>query len=523
MVTGSESAGAPKIRVFISYSRKDMAFADRLEVALTARGFEPLIDRTEIYAFEDWWKRIEGLIGRADTVVFILSPDAAASEIALKEVAYAASLNKRFAPIVCRKVEASAVPEPLRRLNFIFFDNSTCFETSADALTAALTTDIGWIRQHTEYGEAERRWSAAGSPAGLLLHSPTLEVAEHWIATRPHSAPEPTKEIQAFVATSRKRARAAQRLWRAAQTSIVTLLIGIIIGLVGWINQSYVVEQWRWYSISRPFMGAYVRPYVLSRGGEAALKSKDSFRECAIDQSKDFCPEMIVVPAGSFIMGSPLTEAHRHGDEGPQHYVTIAKPFAVSKFELTFEEWDTCVVNGDCAQGAADMGWGRGDHPAINVSWDDAQRYGVWLSRMTGKSYRLLSEAEYEFVTRAGTTTAYPWGGDIGQNNANCNGCGSKWDWKGSAPVGSFLPNKFGLYDIAGNVWEWTEDCYHNSYEGAPSDGSAWMSDACSHRVVRGGSFNRSPEYLRSANRQRFTADSRIDVLGFRVSRRLDQ
>jgi formylglycine-generating enzyme required for sulfatase activity len=523
VVTGSENAGAPKTRVFISYSRKDMAFADRLEVALTARGFEPLIDRTEIYAFEDWWKRIEGLISRADTVVFILSPDAAASEIALKEVAYAASLNKRFAPIVCRKVEASAVPEPLRRLNFILFDNSTCFETSVDVLAAALTTDIGWIRQHTEYGEAERRWSAVGRPAGLLLHSPTLEVAEHWIANRPNSTPEPTKEIQAFVATSRKRARAAQRLWRATQTSIVTMLIAIIIGLVGWINQSYVMEQWRWYSISRPFMAGYVRPYVLSRGGEAALQSKDSFRECATDQSKDFCPEMIVVPAGSFVMGSPLTEVHRHADEGPQHYVTIAKPFAVSKFELTFEEWDTCVVNGNCAQGAADMGWGRGDHPAINVSWDDAQRYGVWLSRMTGKSYRLLSEAEYEFATRAGTTTAYPWGDDVGQNNANCNGCGSKWDWKGTVPVGSFLPNKFGLYEIVGNLWEWTEDCYHNSYEGAPSDGSAWISGVCSHRVVRGGAYNRSPEYLRSANRQRFTADSRIDVLGFRVGRTLDQ
>src|SRR5689334_6553914 len=130
MVPGSEpmqEGVEPKARIFISYSRKDMAFADRLEAALKARGFEPLIDRTEIYACEDWWKRIETLIGRADTVVFVLSPDGVASDVALKEVAHAASLNKRFAPIVCRRVEDGAVPEPLRRLNFIFFDDPERF------------------------------------------------------------------------------------------------------------------------------------------------------------------------------------------------------------------------------------------------------------------------------------------------------------------------------------------------------------------------------------------------------------
>ena len=164
-----------KTRVFISYSRKDIAFADRLEAALKARSFEVLIDREEIYAFEDWWKRIEALIGRADTIVFVLSPDAVKSEVALKEVTYAVSLNKRFAPIVCRRTEDSGVPEPLRRLNFIFFDEPPHFEARADELADALQTDIGWIRQHTEYGEAARRWLASGRQGGLLLHSPTLQ------------------------------------------------------------------------------------------------------------------------------------------------------------------------------------------------------------------------------------------------------------------------------------------------------------------------------------------------------------
>jgi hypothetical protein len=165
-----------KPRIFISYSRRDMAFADRLEATLKARGFVPLIDREEIYAFEDWWKRIEALIGQADTVVFVLSPDAVSSRVALKEVEYAASLHKRFAPIVCRRVESSALPDALRRLNFIYFDNPERFDASADALASALETDINWIRQHTEYGQDDRMdyccsrrpwtWPNTGSPRG---------------------------------------------------------------------------------------------------------------------------------------------------------------------------------------------------------------------------------------------------------------------------------------------------------------------------------------------------------------------
>ena len=147
-VEATQEAG-PKARVFISYSRKDMAFADRLDGALRARGFEPLIDRSELYAFEDWWKRIEALIGRADTIVFVLSPDAVTSDVALKEVTHAASLNKRFAPIVCRRVADDVTPEALRRLNFIFFDDPAQFEASADRLAEALQTYIGWIRQNT--------------------------------------------------------------------------------------------------------------------------------------------------------------------------------------------------------------------------------------------------------------------------------------------------------------------------------------------------------------------------------------
>src|SRR5262249_53482872 len=158
------------------YSRKDIEFADQLDAALKVRGFEPLIDRADIYAFEEWWKRVEALIGRADTVVFVLSPDAVRPDSgARKEVALAASLNNRFAPIGYRLVEDKGVPEELAKLNFIFFDDPARFEQSADKLADALNTDIAWIRQHIDFGEQARRWAQTKGTSGLLLRSPVLE------------------------------------------------------------------------------------------------------------------------------------------------------------------------------------------------------------------------------------------------------------------------------------------------------------------------------------------------------------
>ena len=155
---------------------------------------------------------------------------------------------------------------------------------------------------------------------------------------------------------------------------------------------------------------------------------------------------------------------------------------------------------------------------------DDAQAYVKWLSRITGKPYRLLSEAEYEYAARAGTQTTYPWGDEIklnGQAMANCNGCGSQWDSKQTAPVGSFPANAFGLYDMVGNVWEWTEDCWNTTTGGAPADGSPWTSGDCGLRVVRGGSWYNDPGDLRSADRDGIPTDYGLDILGFRVARTL--
>jgi hypothetical protein len=199
--TGDASAdvtpgdGPLRGRVFVSYSRKDMVFADSLEAALRAQGFEPRLNRTEIYAFEDWWQRIQALIGRADAVVFALSPDAVDSDICRREVEFAMSLNKRLAPVVWRRVDDRLVPEALRRLNFIFFDDEARFDASVNLLAEALSTDIDWVRKHTEFGEQARRWHVAGRPGprGLLLRSPVLEQAEGWIAARPSGPSQPLR------------------------------------------------------------------------------------------------------------------------------------------------------------------------------------------------------------------------------------------------------------------------------------------------------------------------------------------
>ena len=236
-------------------------------------------------------------------------------------------------------------------------------------------------------------------------------------------------------------------------------------------------------------------------------------------------PELVVVPAGSFMMGSPDREEDRHDDEGPLHEVKISYPLAVGMYAVTFDEWDACVSDGGCGgYRPDDEDWGRGNRPVINVSWEDTQMYVKWLSWKTGKGYRLLSESEWEYVARAGTRTRYWWGDEIGRNRASCDGCGSRWDNERTAPVGSFSANAFGLHDVHGNVQEWVEDRWNYGYDGAPEDGSAWVSEGCNSdtpRVVRGGSWYNFPNDLRSARRDFWSAGNRYDRVGFRVARTL--
>jgi formylglycine-generating enzyme required for sulfatase activity len=234
------------------------------------------------------------------------------------------------------------------------------------------------------------------------------------------------------------------------------------------------------------------------------------FRDPLLDGTQG--PEMVVIPSGEFQMG-----------ERPAHRVQIPKPFALARYPATFDEYDRYAQAARRAL-PRDRGWGRGRQPVINVSWEDTLAYAEWLSKQTGKRYRLPTEAEWEYAARAGTTTAYWWGDEIGKNRANCDGCGSRWDDKQTSPVGSFAPNPWGLYDMLGNVWEWVQDCWHDRYEGAPGDGKAWETEGggdCARRVVRGGSWFDSPTYVRSALRNWLAPADRTDVLGFRLAQDL--
>ncbi|WP_458250602.1 formylglycine-generating enzyme family protein [Geobacter anodireducens] len=250
-----------------------------------------------------------------------------------------------------------------------------------------------------------------------------------------------------------------------------------------------------------------------------------SFRDRLTDGSPG--PAMVVIPPGRFRMGAIFGGGDP--DEKPVHEVTIPRAFAIGAYEVTFAEYDRfCETTGrekpkDGRRwfGPLSRNWGRGNKPAMNVSWDDAVAYVKWLSDQTGHRYRLPSEAEWEYAARGGKDTPYWWGGTAGQNKANCKGCGSRWDKKTTAPVGSFAPNPYGMFDTAGNVWEWCVDTWHESYDGAPADGSPWIGGEDSRRVQRGGSFGSKPRYIRSSARGRGAQDGRYVYLGFRVVREL--
>jgi formylglycine-generating enzyme required for sulfatase activity len=271
---------------------------------------------------------------------------------------------------------------------------------------------------------------------------------------------------------------------------------------------------------------------LLAAGARAAGRSTDAsdaaarqFRDCAI------CPEMVVVPAGEFLMGSPEHERGRGKDEGPQHRVEIHSPFAVAKFEVTFAQWDACVGEGGCGHKPGDEGWGHGKRPVINVSWNDAKQFVAWLTKKSGKPYRLLTEAEWEYAARATTqaevSQPFSTGATINYKQANYDANFTYGDGRmgvyrqKTLDVGSLPKNVFGLYEMHGNVWEWVEDCYRDSYDGAPADGSAVTSPDCSLHILRGGAWNYQPLYLRSAYRYATAPGVRLENAGLRVARGL--
>ncbi|MFC5506356.1 MULTISPECIES: SUMF1/EgtB/PvdO family nonheme iron enzyme [Hyphomicrobiales] len=239
-----------------------------------------------------------------------------------------------------------------------------------------------------------------------------------------------------------------------------------------------------------------------------AATSARTVRDC------DDCPELIAIRPGSFEMGA--NELYEF--EKPVHTVTIRDGFHIGVREVTFDEWDACVDQGGCSHRPNDRGLGRGKRPVTDIHWNDANAYLAWLSARTGKRYRLPSEAEWEYAARGGTTTTYPWGATLVKERANCVGCNEPTR-RQAVETGQFPPNGFGLFDMAGNAAEWVADCWSDSYRATPRDGSAFTAPGCRERVLRGGSFNNDPRYLRSAARFKYEADVRFFTNGFRVVR----
>ena len=537
-----EIADTDRLKVFVSYSRKDESFAQELLAGLEAAGFHPSLDRHDIAAGENWESRLGRLIETADTVVFIISPDSVASQRCAWEVERVLALKKRLLPIIWRSVEERQVPPSLKQLNYIFFNTPHAFGPSLLALSVALKTDLGWIREHTRIGDAAIRWDQRARADALLLRGEELAAAKEWLRAQPKFAIEPTLLMHEYIRaaddaesarnnTERQRleqmaaaqaerekainkAQAALRRMQRAQ-AVASLALGcIIVGVLGFYNREHLADFANWYWTVRPYSVANVRPYVLSSAAERSLKPGDSFKECA---SK--CPALVVLRPGYFVMGSP--DAPPDDMEFPRREIYIRYQFAVAKYATTFADWDECVSTGRCLQ-KMDGGHGRGDQPVINVSWTEAQDYVRWLADVTGQPYRLLSETEWEYAARAGSMTTYPWGDEIGVGNANCDGCGSNAG--GPAKVGSFKPNAFGLYDMHGNVTQWVEDAWHiGGTADAPFDGSVWNGGDLTQRMLRGGSWHEPPDNLRSAARSYSDRETRTDFIGFRVARTLRQ
>jgi formylglycine-generating enzyme required for sulfatase activity len=343
------------------------------------------------------------------------------------------------------------------------------------------------------------------------------------------------------------RVKKARGPWLVATATLASLLF--IVG-IGWFGL-----RWIGLSVSVPWPLEASGPTV--RGGDFTLAPRQIFRDRLIrGEPCPTCPEMVVVPAGSFTMGSSLEEKGRYENEGPPHQVAIANPFAVGRFPVTRGEFAVFSretgynTDGGCNNYALTSGWHfkqdqswrspgfeQDDrHPVVCVNWTDGRAFAAWLSNETGKPYRLLTEAEREYAARAGTMTRYYFGDEDKDycrygNGADLSAKAKNPDWDVlpcddrfpyTSPVGSFLPNAFGLYDMLGNVWQWVEDCYNGNYAGAPIDGSAWISGNCELRVIRGGSWLTVPRQRRVATRGSYPIGMRLNHTGFRLARALD-
>jgi len=428
--------------------------------------------------------------------------------------------RRRIARLTEIPVEARALIELLVQQRLLSTDvaretGEITIEPAHEALLRQWGSLQGWLEEDAEFliwldsvKRAARDWKTSGKQVAWVAHSgERLRSAERLLA-RPDLAGYLGSIDREYVEACQREERVGKKRKRRVQILVGCLAVGIAavgsLSYAGLLDQDYLRVQ------ARRLADIYF-PSVLTDPKELALKPGDTFQECAS------CPEMVVVPKGEFLMGSP--DAEGRDDERPLRPVKILHPLAVAKFEVTFDQWDACVAHGGCNYEGRGESWGRGRQPMIRVSWNDAVTYTRWLSRQTGKQYRLLTEAEWEYAARDGSTAKYSYGNDVerlGDFAWYAANSGAR-----TQSVGSKRANRSGLHDMHGNVWEWVQDCYVDSYSGAPSDGTAVVVPGCINRVLRGGSWRSEAEDARAAARYGHLARFRSDTNGFRVARQL--
>jgi len=385
-------------------------------------------------------------------------------------------------------------------------------EVAHEAILRQWPTLAAWIAEEGEalavlagVRSAARDWRAHQDDAAWLVHRDERLGAAQATLAREDFAGASDPAMRDYIVACRAAERRATRGRRRLQGVAAVLALGLIAGL-GWAG-------WTYRAALGSLLTAYerYRPFVTPPATLAAAAAGTSFQDCG--KGANDCPVMLVVPAGQFMMGSPDAERGRFPREGPVHPDAVRR-FALSKFDVTVGEWTACVRGGGCPA-IQQPDWAGDSSPVVNVSWNDAEAYARWLSQMTGVAYRLPSEAEWEYAARGQTTLAaphrvYPWGDALGTDNADCQGCGSAWDARQAAPVGSFKPNAFGLYDMAGEVWQWAQDCVQKDYT-AP----LW----CGMHSMRGGAWDTPPGSVRSAYRGGYIDYNRSPDQGMRIAR----
>jgi formylglycine-generating enzyme required for sulfatase activity len=481
----------PPAKVFISYTAQDPtagALARSIHERLAEHGIASFLDLARIAPGREIDAAIRESLPDVETLIMVVSASCAASRWMMAECMYAFEHETPIIPVLAEP--GVAVPFPFNRLRRLDFAQR--FDEEWPELLALLRGSGAAASQPRDAGPSPAPPAGDGSDGAQSATGGTGAdaIPVRGATGRPQQAPvSPLDEEGAQPVGP----GSSSGIPHAGMVALGVLVAAVV--AVGWMSR-----------VLRPDDGGTVRRPDDATEGVARPATP--------------VPQFVRVPEGPYLMGGA-----GRANELPTHTVRIPKPFYLSKTEITFDHFDA-FAESTGRDKPQDRGWGRGDRPVIYVSWQDAQAYAEWLSEELDDECRLPSEAEWEYAARAGTTTEFALPAQAGSDDiagrglANCSGCGSQWDDDRTAPVASFPANAWGLHDMHGNVWEWVEDCYHESYEGAPDDGSGWGRENggdCSVRVLRGGSWDDDQDFARSAYRLGYFPDFRRGSIGFRV------